>query len=248
MQNLPALEASPEDRFDLQPFLDQELCRLPDKYRIPIVLCDLEGKTQKEAARQMGVPEGTLSARLAQVDPANATFYQQRGADFQKRWTEATALRSPHWAVIVVGELVDSVYRLDGWLGETAIRGPDRYSFFSTRDTELERRCADLALELRPERTAEARLHVTNLSTRARVRLKTESDSSSARLELAELEEMLGKCDVLESKYEAAAAALSPSRRSSPSVHSGGSLVSRITAPAEARRSAAASSTARPSG
>jgi RNA polymerase sigma factor (sigma-70 family) len=49
---------------DLRPLLDQELSRLPDKYREAIVLCDLEGKTRKEAARQVGVPEGTLSGRL----------------------------------------------------------------------------------------------------------------------------------------------------------------------------------------
>jgi RNA polymerase sigma factor (sigma-70 family) len=50
---------------DLQPLLDQELSRLPDKYRVAIVLCELEGKTRKEAARQLGVPEGTLAARVA---------------------------------------------------------------------------------------------------------------------------------------------------------------------------------------
>jgi RNA polymerase sigma factor (sigma-70 family) len=49
---------------DLQSVLDQELSRLPDKYRVAIVLCDLEGKTRKEAARQLGCPEGTLAARL----------------------------------------------------------------------------------------------------------------------------------------------------------------------------------------
>src|SRR5205823_6469758 len=44
---------------ELRPVLDQELARLPDKYRVALVLCDLEGKTRKEAARQLGCPEGT---------------------------------------------------------------------------------------------------------------------------------------------------------------------------------------------
>jgi RNA polymerase sigma factor (sigma-70 family) len=61
-------ERPPEDQWrDLLPFLDQELSRLPDKYRVTIVLCDLEGKTRKEAAKQLGLPEGTVAGQLARA-------------------------------------------------------------------------------------------------------------------------------------------------------------------------------------
>ena len=52
---------------DVQPLLDNELSRLPDNYQVVILLCDLEGKTRKEAARQLGLPEGTVGSRLARA-------------------------------------------------------------------------------------------------------------------------------------------------------------------------------------
>jgi hypothetical protein len=47
--------------------LDQELSRLPDIYRVVIVLCDLERRTRKEVARPLGVPEGTVAGRLTRA-------------------------------------------------------------------------------------------------------------------------------------------------------------------------------------
>jgi RNA polymerase sigma factor (sigma-70 family) len=63
--NMPEPKSAPHDPWrDLEALIDLELSRLPDKYRIAILLCDVQGKTGKEAARQLKVPEGTLASRL----------------------------------------------------------------------------------------------------------------------------------------------------------------------------------------
>jgi RNA polymerase sigma factor (sigma-70 family) len=52
---------------DLRPVLDQEVQRLPEKYRALIVLCYFEGKPYEEVARLLDCPAGTVSGRLARA-------------------------------------------------------------------------------------------------------------------------------------------------------------------------------------
>jgi RNA polymerase sigma factor (sigma-70 family) len=52
---------------ELRAILDEEIARLPLRYRGAVVLCELEGLSRGEAARRLGVPEGTLSSRLARA-------------------------------------------------------------------------------------------------------------------------------------------------------------------------------------
>jgi HlyD family secretion protein len=57
--------AEPGDREDLAGLLHEEVERLPPRYRVPLVLCDLEGCTHEQAARHLGCPVGTVKSRLS---------------------------------------------------------------------------------------------------------------------------------------------------------------------------------------
>jgi RNA polymerase sigma factor (sigma-70 family) len=77
--DMPAPTTTEEVWLDVRPVLDEELSRLPDRYREAIVLCDVEGRTRREAARQLGVPEGTLSGRLTTARRLLAGRLTRRG-------------------------------------------------------------------------------------------------------------------------------------------------------------------------
>ncbi|MGE3807771.1 MAG: RNA polymerase sigma factor, partial [Gemmataceae bacterium] len=66
-EDVVSAEAGPTARAEhreLEAALGSELGQLPDKYREPIVLCYLDGKTNVEAARELGWPTGSIARRL----------------------------------------------------------------------------------------------------------------------------------------------------------------------------------------
>jgi RNA polymerase sigma factor (sigma-70 family) len=80
VMEMPEPEAAQEDQWsDLHALIDRELKGLPENYRLPILLCDLEGKTIKEATRQLGWPQGTLAGRLARGRKLLARRLANRG-------------------------------------------------------------------------------------------------------------------------------------------------------------------------
>src|SRR5262249_30603773 len=52
---------------DLRAAIDLEVDRLPERFRSPVVLCDLEGMSRAEAARHLGWAEGTVASRLSRA-------------------------------------------------------------------------------------------------------------------------------------------------------------------------------------
>jgi RNA polymerase sigma factor (sigma-70 family) len=77
----PAAAAPVEDLTwkEVRAVLDDELGRLPERWRLPLILCYLEGRTQDEAAKQLGWSKNTLRSRLEEARNALGRRLTERG-------------------------------------------------------------------------------------------------------------------------------------------------------------------------
>jgi RNA polymerase sigma factor (sigma-70 family) len=87
---------------ELRPVFDQELDQLPEKLRLPAVLCFLEGHSKRDAARTLGWPEGTLAGRLQQARERLRIRFAARGLTLS-----TTALAAALFEGVVSGALPD---------------------------------------------------------------------------------------------------------------------------------------------
>jgi RNA polymerase sigma factor (sigma-70 family) len=105
LPELPAPEVSPAtDWRDLGTILDAEIHRLPERYRVPFVLCYLEGKTLAEAAQLLDRPRATIGTRLARARQRLRLRLTSRGlglaAAMAALLTERAATAGPTSALI----------------------------------------------------------------------------------------------------------------------------------------------------
>jgi hypothetical protein len=71
--------AAADDGAEVRGAIDEELMKLPEKYRTAVVLCEIEGAPRALVAQQLGIPEGTLSSRLAYARKLLAGRFARRG-------------------------------------------------------------------------------------------------------------------------------------------------------------------------
>jgi RNA polymerase sigma factor (sigma-70 family) len=103
--------ASDREHDDLELIVLEEVGRLPEKYRAPIVLCYLEGMTHEAAARQLGWPSGTVQGRLARARELLRTRLSRRGLALPGALA-AEALFSKSARAMVAPSLLDTTIKL----------------------------------------------------------------------------------------------------------------------------------------
>jgi RNA polymerase sigma factor (sigma-70 family) len=87
-------DAHPDDpdRGELCLLVHQELAHLPERYRMPILLCDLHGLTRDQAAEAIGCPPGTVAGRLARAREQLRERLARRGVHPSSAWPATLAM------------------------------------------------------------------------------------------------------------------------------------------------------------
>jgi RNA polymerase sigma factor (sigma-70 family) len=85
----------PTDERERLEAIHDEIDRLPENYRLPVILCCLEGKSHEEAARQLGWPVGTVHGRLSRARARLRTRLERRDVTWRTRSVEALGLLQP---------------------------------------------------------------------------------------------------------------------------------------------------------
>jgi RNA polymerase sigma factor (sigma-70 family) len=94
---------------ELVQVIDEELARLPDKYRLPILHCCVQGLSREEAAEQLGWSEGTLRGRLERGRQRLARRLAARG------FAPSAMLVAPLASVFVPPDLLARTAALTPW-------------------------------------------------------------------------------------------------------------------------------------
>jgi RNA polymerase sigma factor (sigma-70 family) len=67
------------ERAELRSVIDEEIARLPERLRVPLILCHLEGLQHEEVARRLGCPLGTVESRLSRARQQLRSRLDRRG-------------------------------------------------------------------------------------------------------------------------------------------------------------------------
>ena len=122
----PAIEPDNQDEAaawnELRPVLHAEVELLPDRYRIPVILSYLEGKTNEEVAKLLRWPVGTVKGRLSRARDLLRRRLIRRGLTLSAAFLMTALSHGTVFAEVVPADLVRRTVRLAGKYGARVAR------------------------------------------------------------------------------------------------------------------------------